>query len=41
MAEYGLIFALVALVVIGGLKILGGSAKYLGNDSSNHLKMTS
>jgi pilus assembly protein Flp/PilA len=41
MVEYGLIIALVAIVVIAGLKILGGSTNGLFSDISNNLKVGS
>lgn len=41
MVEYGLIIALVAIVVIAGLKILGGSTNSLFGDISNNLKVGS
>ncbi len=41
MVEYGLIIALVAIVVIAGLKILGGKASDLFTGISNELKVGS
>jgi pilus assembly protein Flp/PilA len=41
MVEYGLIIALVAIVVIVGLKALGGKANTLFNGVSNELKLGS
>jgi len=41
MVEYGLIIALVAIVVIAGLKILGGSANSLFGNISNEIKLGS
>jgi len=41
MVEYGLIIALVAIVVIVGLRTLGGSAKDLFNGISNEIKLGS
>jgi len=41
MVEYGLIIALVAIVVIAGLKILGGKANTLFTGVSNELKLGS
>jgi len=41
MVEYGLIIALVAIVVIAGLKILGGKANNLFSDVGNSLKLGS
>jgi len=41
MVEYGLIIALVAIVVIAGLQILGGKANSLFGGISNQLKIGS
>jgi pilus assembly protein Flp/PilA len=41
MVEYGLIIALVAIVVIAGLKILGGSTNSLIGNISNEIKLGS
>ena len=41
MVEYGLIIALVAIVVIAGLKILGGSTNNMFNGISNQLNVAS
>ena len=41
MVEYGLIIALVAVVVIGGLTLLGGQAKNLFSNISNRLTLGS
>lgn len=41
MVEYGLIIALVAIVVIAGLKILGGKANTLFNGVADNLKLGS
>ena len=41
MVEYGLIIALVAIVVIAGLKILGGSTNNMFGDITNNLKVGS
>lgn len=41
MVEYGLIIALVAIVVIAGLQILGGKANSLFSGISNKLTIAS
>ena len=41
LVEYGLIIALVAVVVIVGLTLLGGKANTLFTDISNKLSITS
>lgn len=40
MVEYGLIIALVAVVVIAGLALLGGKANNLFGNISNKLSVT-
>lgn len=40
MVEYGLILALIAVVVIGALTLLGGNVKSIFNDTAGKLTTT-